>query len=218
MKASPLYMALALTLGGCGLAYTVPRDQLRDLTIEQKLLLFDAQNEAAIAVDEREEARRAVVELRRDLEELHDQIVVAKNAIDAAGDDAKAERIAELNRDVLELKREYFETKLRLAREKLDVQDELVRVAEAKFELAKAKLVKRNKLRGAADIEIADFDEQVDTCVAQARDRQEELAPYIEETEQARKAWQSRRQQLREASGDALGNPWVDDASATDGW
>ena len=41
------------------------------------------------------------------------------------------------------------------------MQDALITVAWARYELAKAKLVKKNNVRGASDVDLTDFEEQV---------------------------------------------------------
>ena len=69
-----------------------------------------------------------------------------------------------------------FEGRVRALKEKLSAQDDLVRVAYAKYELAKARLVKKNNVRGADEIDLADFEMQVDDYVERARDAQADVA------------------------------------------
>ncbi len=76
--------------------------------------------------------------------------------------DQAKEQVARAAVEVFELKINYLEES-RFLRAKLKAQDDLIRVAEAKFELAKAKLAKNNNVRGAAEIQLPDFEAQVDS-------------------------------------------------------
>lgn len=211
-----LRTGVCLVVGACGLT-TVNRDYLRQLTIEQKLLLFDAENDVNIALDEREN-------LRGQIRELKDAIAFADQQ--QAEADSDAERWSEKGRteqaalarqavEVFELKLEYLDAELDFLRTKLDVQDALIKLAWAKFELAKAKLVKSNNTQGAADIDLEDFEEQVTSVAERASDEKEDLKALRQETDAVRTQWESQRDRLAKASGGGVGSPWTEQSA---GW
>lgn len=199
-------------LGACGLAHTVDRDLLRAMTIEQKLLLFDAQNEVAITLDEREELRQDIAELKLDRQKVARAIRDAEEDADRADDkgDVQAEQISNLAAEVFELQSDYLDEALTYARDRLAAHEQMVKVAHAKFELAKARLVKDNNLPGASSIDLEDFEEQVDSAVEDAQEERAELKEQQTEVDNAKKAWLQQREVLNKKSGGALGNPWVD--------
>jgi chromosome segregation ATPase len=203
----------ALVLGGCGgLSHTVDRDLLRDVTIENKLQLFDAENEVSIAVDESEQVQRRLRTLRAQMGEMREQLKSYDADIERAKTkkDAKAQEIATLARGVGEKKIDYLESSIALVRDQLEAQELLVRVAEAKFELAKASLIKKNNVRGAAKIDVEVFEKQVDGAVNKAKEAQKELAEPEKEVATAKAEWLTGRAALEKASGGGVGSPWAE--------
>ncbi|MEE8408159.1 MAG: hypothetical protein V3T05_01010 [Myxococcota bacterium] len=197
------------------LSETVDRDQLAEITVENKLLLFDAENDVSIAIDEREQIQRQIYETKQDLRDAEIQIEEAEIDEDRASvkGDAQRAQLSAMAREVFLLKVDYLEEYLDFLREKLDGQESLIMVAYAKFELAKAKLVKKNNVRGALDIELIDFEEQVDEYVERARENRMDLAERATEIEAFKKQWLDRRDQLMAASGGGLGSPWAEDSA-----
>ena len=194
--ALPATLATLLGLAGvcgCGLSQTVERQLLRDLTVEQKLVLFEAENEVYIARDEREALRLRAQELERQRQRL------AQRLIDAQGD-------------------AYLDSKEAWLEARLEVQQDMVMVARAKLELAKAELVNRANVRGADGIDPDEFTEQVDAWVAHVREQQQELEAYEARQEKARQDWLSRRDELLDMSGGAYGSPWAEEASMWGEW
>jgi len=208
-------VALVALTGCSDLSYTVPRAAVRELPIERKLKLFDAENDLYIALDEAEA-------LERNLQALREQRQRARHQREnAEGDGERAEKrhdahgveVAELAIDVLGLKLDYLDEERGLARERLEVQDDLVIVARAKLELAKAQEAKEANVVGSEDIDLADFTAQVDDCSARARAAQEALAEREKEVAEVKARWLAERQKLEKASGGGLGNPWVEEVS-----
>jgi chromosome segregation ATPase len=215
MRASVVLLAAGLGSACGGLSYRVDRDQLKEITIENKLLLFDAENDVSIALDEREAIHREIQQTKQDIQDADLQVADAEvdsSRAAAKGDQAR-EQVAYAAIEVFQLKIRYLEDQLAFLRDKLKAQDDLIRVAEAKFELAKAKLAKNNNVRGAADIEIADFEGQVDECVEKAKATFQALGAYEQEVEAVKKAWLDRRDQLMAASGGGVGSPWAEDGA-----
>ncbi|MBI5508818.1 MAG: hypothetical protein HY903_08705 [Deltaproteobacteria bacterium] len=209
--------AVAIVFGaGCGhLSYTVDRDQLQEITIENKLLLFDAENDVSIALDEKEAIHREIQQVKQDIEDADLQIAETENDAARASEkgDHEKEKVCEQAIEVYDLKIRYLEEYLLFLRDKLKAQDDLIIVAEAKFELAKAKLAKNNNVRDAADIELADFEAQVDDKVARAKDTFQELAEFEKEVDGVKEQWLGRRDQLMAASGGGIGSPWAEDGA-----
>jgi hypothetical protein len=208
---------LGVSLLGCGgLSYEVDRNLLRDVSVENKLLLFDAENDVSIALDEQEMQQRKIRETRTQIRAMDTLEREAEADLDRAKakKDPKAVDTASMSLDVLALKREYLEAHVDALREKLSAQDVLVRVALAKYELAKAKLVKKNNVRGADKIDLKDFEEQVDDIVASARDAQSDVAEAEKEAAQKRQAWLAARAKLEKTGAGGAGSPWADDATA----
>lgn len=213
MRASMLLVTVVLA-AGC--AKRVDRELLRDLTVESKLVLFEAENEVSIALDEEEMLTRQIRELRAQVKEID----VLKNEADGDADRAKARKddkaveVAKKAYDVLDLKRRFVEYRVRLLKQKLSAQDRLVRVSYAKYELAKAKLVKKNNVRGADKVDLADFEKQVDNMVEKARDAQGAVEQAEKEAEAKKQEWLAARSQLESSAGGGASSPWADDASA----
>ena len=202
---------------GCGsLSYRVDRDLLRDISVENKLLLFEAENDVSIALDEQEQIQRQLRDLRKQINEVGSQKGAADDDRDRAQNrkDDKAAQLAATSRQVLDLKRRFLEARVSALREKLSAQEGLVLVAFAKYELAKAKLIKKNNVRGAADIDLADFEKQVDKHVTKAKEEKVAVDGAAKEAEAKRQEWLTARNQLEKSSGGGASSPWADDAMA----
>lgn len=200
----------------CGpLRYSIDRDMLRDITIENKLLLFDAENDVSIAVDEKESIQREIQAVKQDIQDADAERREARSDATrwATKGDAAKEQVATAAIDVYGLKIDYLEDQLGYLRAKLRAQDELILVAWAKYELAKAKLAKSNNVRGSEDVEMADFEVQVDQAVERAKARFEALAATAQEVETVKKVWLDKRNELAKESGGGIGSLWAEDGS-----
>ena len=215
IKTTVVALGLTVSVACGGLSYRVDRDQLREITIENKLLLFDAENDVSIAIDEKEALHREIQDVKGDIRDADAQVTEAEIDADRAAEkgDAEREKVFLAAIEVFRLKIQYLELALELLREKLKAQDQLIRVTEAKFELAKAKLAKGNNVRGAADIELADFELQVDETVADAKTTLQDLSAFEQEVQAMKKQWTDRRDQLTAASGGGVGSPWAEDGA-----
>ncbi|MEL6548518.1 MAG: hypothetical protein AAFQ82_28095, partial [Myxococcota bacterium] len=66
---------LALATSACGgLGYQVDRDLLTEVSVENKLTLFDAENDVSIALDEREQIRREIQQVKQEIKDTDKQI------------------------------------------------------------------------------------------------------------------------------------------------
>jgi hypothetical protein len=203
----------AALLGACGGARTIDRQVLKDVSVEHKLVLFDAENDLAIAVDERDRALRLAEQAERDIATAEAQLERAKERRSAARD-AQTSRLLEEGAAVLALKIEYLERRADLMRQKVSVQNALLRVYVAKHELAKARLVKRYNLQGASTLDVPAFEAAVADETRATERLQKEVTEDQERLTVIQKRWLERRDRLTAQGAGGLGTPWADDATA----
>lgn len=197
---------------GCGSdpRLRVDGSVLEKITVENRLLLFDAENELDIALDAKDQV---LDELER-LERAHSrtkQVVeeTEREAEKLRGQDDRA-RITELRTLVEKARLAHIEAKQNSAKVQLRRQDKALVLALARFELAKARLVKQNNVPGAADLKIEDFEKQVEDYRTQLEDTNPELEEAEARVEEQEEAWSLAASQLREESGGAFGSRWLD--------
>lgn len=207
---------MALSVSACGgLSYSVPRDLLQEVSVENKLTLFEEENNVSIALDEREQIRREIQLVKEDIIDTDKQIEEAIGDGERAADkgDAERERIAVMAEEVFAMKKDFLREQIGLLRERLKVQDAFIYVAFARYELAKAKLVKKNNVRGAQDVDLEDFEEQLTEYVEAAKGYQQDFSEREAEVEEVRKGWLAQREQLQKASGGGIGSAWAEDSA-----
>ncbi len=197
----------------CGLGYTVQRDMLKQIAIEYKLTLFDAENDVSIAMDERDKIQREIRLVYKDKHATQAQIEEAESDEERAAEkgDATAEAVAEYAAEVFEMRIDYLDMRIDFLRARKKGQDGIVAVALAKYELEKATLVKKNNVRGSEDIDLADFKEQVSDYVERAQDFQLDLDELAQEVEAEKQAWLVEREKLSKMSGGGIGSTWVEE-------
>ena len=128
MKKAPLMsasFALAWFLGtGCGLSHTVDIEMLEVIPIEYKLELFDAENDVAVAVDEKALIERAIREVKGDIDRVYEQIDEAVADAERAATKGESDRqaLSERAEEVFELKIEYLQSHRAWLRSKLSHQ------------------------------------------------------------------------------------------------
>ncbi len=185
---------------------------LEKITIENKLLLFDAENELNIAIDARDQVVDEIEQLKEEKRRTKKKRVVADRDVDVFSQKGDSERakLANLKGESFESRLLYIDARLSWARARLDQERARLVVARAKFELAKARLVKKNNVPGASDIDLEDFEEQV-------KDYQEDVGESDEDVKEAEafmkkqeEAWIASSKVLRDASGGALGSRWLE--------
>lgn len=211
-KSVTLLVAAGLAACGSDPRLRVDGSVLERISVENRLLLFDAENELDIAIDDRDQLleelraldgrRRATLERREDTERD------ARRFRDD-GDAARAE-IAELRGQAAEAQLDHLEARQRATTVRLERQARVLVVAEARFELAKARLVKRNNVPGAADLRIEDFEAQVDKYRERVDAFDERLAEAEARVSEREAAWSMAATRLRQASRGAYGSRWLD--------
>ncbi len=190
----------------------VDADVLERITIENKLLLFDAENELNIAVDARDQVVDEIAQLKQDMKRATKKRDVAERDEDVFSEKGDAERskLAGLRKNAQEARLEYLRSRLSWSRERLTKERKKLIVARSRFELAKARLVKRNNVPGASDIEIEEFEEQVTSYQEDVADADEDIGDAEAEMQEKEVAWTEASATLRAASGGALGSRWLD--------
>jgi chromosome segregation ATPase len=186
---------------------------LEKLTIENRLLLFDAENELNIAIDARYQVVDEIDAIKEDIDRAKQKLQTARRdekSFSGKGDGEQA-RIAGLRADAQKQRIRYLDARLDWARERLDVEDRRLVVAKAEFELAKARLVKKNNVPGASRIKIEDFTAQVEKYKSKVEDADEDVERALTRLSEREEAWIAASQTLQEASGGALGSRWLDD-------
>jgi chromosome segregation ATPase len=210
-----LALALAASLGtACATppSLRVRADVLDKITIENKLLLFDAENELNIAIDARDQVVDEIARLKEDARRARKKGQVAERDEQVFSDkgDAERARLAVLRGQAAEAQLEYLDARLEWARERLDKERRQLIVAKAKFELAKAKLVKKNNVPGASSIDLADFEAQVSEYAEDVGDSEAEIKEAEATMKDAEAQWVAATGALRDASGGALGSRWLE--------
>jgi chromosome segregation ATPase len=205
-----LSLCLVLASTACaGLSHRVDRTLLDDVPNEELLMLFDAENAVYIARDEAELARRNLEDARKALDraERYKDLIAERRNSGAAIDSAQVLQLLEEWNDA----RMDMRTKeVSLREEELGTSDVRLWAARARYERAKAKLIKDFNPAGGADIDLADFDEQVKDwevketeAIAGLKEREDALV-------EARTAYIDLAVRLQKESNGAYGGPWAD--------
>jgi hypothetical protein len=174
-----------MLLSACSpLHYTVSNDAFSQLSVDKKMRLFDAENDVSLAQDEKGQMREAIHLLRVDQ--------------DAA---ERASRVADRqeNANTPGLKRMwasrvyYLKLAIEYLHRRVDAEDTVVMGARARFELAKALIVKKNKMPGADSIEIKKFEKQADGFGEKSKRELTTLSQLRSKVERARTDWLRQR-------------------------
>ena len=201
-------------LGSCGAApgLRVSADVLDKITIENKLLLFDAENELNIAIDARDEIVDEIAQTKKDIKRTKQKRKVAARDEDVFSDkgDEERARVASLRARAASAQLEYLESRLSWTRERLRRERDRLVLARAHFELAKAKLVKKNNVPGASELDLEDFEAQVRDYAEDVHDADGNIRDAETTMRQREEAWVQVAKQLRDASGGALGSRWLE--------
>ena len=119
--------------------------------------------------------------------------------------------VAALRAETQKTRIKYLEARLEWARRRLQVEDERLDVARAEFELAKARLVKKNNVPGASDIDIEDFEDQVANFEERVADADADVEEALAKLTEKEEAWVQASRALQQATGGALGSRFLED-------
>ena len=168
------------------LAHTVDNKTFRHLPLEKQMRLFDAENDVSIALD----ARSQMLEVDARLQ----QAVRRASRATAANHPAQA--------NLALARQRYMGAAQDFMAGRIGAQNKVILAALAKYELAKAILVKKNNLNGAQHLSIAAFERQATAENDAAKRQLAALSSRRERATRQRLAWESARQSV---AADSLG-------------
>lgn len=199
-------LALLPLVLSCGLRHRVDRDLLETVPPEDKLALFDAENDVLIAKDEREAALTDKEDAQRAVDDAEKDVTAIRKRADAERDP----RLRTLLSTWADRKIAWREAEVDLCVARRDAADEALMAARARYERAKAQIVKERVPRKATDIDLKDFLGQVKDREADAADSRKDVDKARAERDKKRAAYDETSRQLQQLSGGAYGGPWAD--------
>lgn len=201
--------ALLLAGSGCfGLWNRIDRGQLDRIPNEEKLALFDAENDVIISKDDIEAVEREISDGRVATKRAREKVDLLNDNPDVAG--INSPDVMALYTEWANLRLEMREDEMRHLYIKRDLVEQKLWLARAKYELAKAQLVHDHDPERGADVDVPAFEGQVKDKEAVV---QEWLAKLDESKiilEEIRNRYDATSARLQEASGGAFGGPWAD--------
>ena len=212
-RVSVLSAGLATLLAACGpsVSLRVEQRSIKDLPLESRLDLLDAENDLFSAVDRRDDMEAAIEDARAAVHKADGRVDEADHNLDQAKDrkDQGGIDVGKLAVQEAKAHRTVQEWELKFAHKDLDVAEAQLLVAEARFEKSKAEVAKKAKAPGAAELKLPDFDKQVDRLQLHVKDVQKEADKTRKAAEKDQAKWQALSRQLSELTGGAQGSAWV---------
>jgi chromosome segregation ATPase len=203
----------AAMFAACGpsVSLRVEQRSLKDLPLESRLDLLDAENDLFAAVDRRDDAEQGIDDARVALRRADKRVSEEDHDLDQARDrrDAAGIEVGKLAVQEAKAHRRVKEWDLDLAKGNLDVEEARLLVAQGRFERAKADVARKARTAGAADLKLKDFDRQVDDLQKHVKDVQNDVDKLSKRSEKDRQKWQALSRQLAELTGGAQGSAWV---------
>lgn len=204
-------LALAVAAGGgcAGLSHRVDRSLLDQVPNEELLLLFDAENAVYIARDEADLATRNLEDARKALRRAEDYraLIDERRKSGAAIDSAQVlQLLEEWNNARMEMRQK----EVSLRQEELSTSDVRLWAARARYEHAKAKLIKDFNPVGGANINLDNFQDQVKDWEEREKEVLADLQAKQEELVAARDTYIQLAVRLQQESRGAYGGPWAD--------
>ena len=154
-------LLLVLVLGGTacgGLWHRIDRDALDRIPNDEKLALFDAENEVIIAKDSIEAAEREISDGREQVVRARAKVRQLDENPDVAG--ISSPDVLELYKEWAQLRFEMREDEMRHYYVRRKVAEEEVWLARARYEMAKAQLVHDHDPERGASVNVENFEEQ----------------------------------------------------------
>ncbi len=197
------------SLGCAGLWHRVDRSLLDDVPNEEKLLLFDAENGVYIAKDEMETADRALRDAERALERAYEYrgVIDTRRESGAVVDTPEVlELLAAWNDARIEVRK----AEVAYMRQKHETAEARLWASRARYERAKATLVKDHNPEGGTSIEVKSFDEQVSDKEVAEQEEQAALVELEKVVSERRAEYNKLSDRLQQRSNGAYGGPWAD--------
>jgi hypothetical protein len=182
----------------CGLPVQLDDNLFAGLSADKLIVLFDAENDVAMAVEARMQMAQHLLELRDRRRAAAQEAARADAAIGTADGPAEAPLADEVPRLRTHwLRREvYLREAILYLRLRLRAQDQVVDCAAARFELAKAQQADKERLVGRQALQLPRFVDQVSRYTARRDRALTALAPRQAACEAARNTWLAARDDL----------------------
>lgn len=215
-------MVLCLTLiclgglVGCSLQNRVDDRLFQQLSVDRKLVLFDAENDVSMAVDARAQMQERLYVLRQERRLVADEMAWAAAA--AASHDAKQASSAAQARRMWDLRDAYLRQSSQYLRRRLDVQKKVIDAAQARFELVKAQEALTEKLQSRDKIALPRFVAQLDHYQKLRDNALSALLPQQNVCEQSRTRWLAQRDEYVAHNIQKMGIVGADELAVWELW
>jgi peptidoglycan hydrolase CwlO-like protein len=211
-----LATAVLVLLGLCAcsgpIKERVKPDLVRALPMESRIELLDAENALFAAVDGVDEAKSLVEDAQHESDQADDRIDEAKDQRKKAkkDGDANAESIAELAIVEAKARKDFLKVEAKALRGMVHVREAELDVARGRYELAKAREVKRVNLDGSEKLKVEAFEAQVERLEERVKNLQADVDGIRSGGDEQKKAWDDSRAELARATGGAQGSAFVE--------
>lgn len=200
-------LGLAMVTGCASLSYTVNNNVFSEMSNDKKLRLFDAENEVSLAEDEAEQMRLRARDLSAEA-----------RAAGAQGGDTDPEIWGPQTEEMWDRRIEFLEASHDYLWDRLEVQASVIVAAQAKFELAKALLLKKNRLSGAERLDVHKFELQAQAAAHKSEAAREALSRNKPRLERIRQAWRQARETVLGSTLPVIGLPGDEEIPVWEIW
>lgn len=201
-------ISLVCSVGCGGLWHRIDRNDLDRIPNDEKLALFDAENEVIIAKDNIEAVDRELADGREAIKKAREKLKFLKDNDEVAG--VASPEVLDLYREWAALRLDLREDEMRHAYLKRKVAEENLWLARARYELAKAQLVHDHDPERGSEVNIEGFENQVADREGGVAERMADLDESKVMQEEIRSRFDDVSRRLQEASGGAFGGPWAE--------
>jgi len=208
------YLLLGVALAACAgpIKERVKPDLVKELPMESRIELLDAENGLFGAIDEVDDARSNLEDGEAAVDQAGDRIDEAKDQRKKASkehDDAGVQ-VAELAITEAKAHESFAKLQVKVLRAEVREKEGELDVARGRYELAKAREVKRVNLQGSQKLKVEDFENQVGRLEDRLKKLQAEEDAQKAVANEQKKAWDDSRDALARATGGAQGSAFVE--------
>ncbi len=202
-KRRSLFLASVLMAGCGGMHAELPEDLIYSLPRDERIVIYDAENDVVIARSRQDDAERRILKLRQDLKDLSERWDRTKERLDKTHNDRTSKA-----KDVYVAKRKYIDESLDIAKIGLDVSEAQVDAATARLELARARQLVR--LGTLEEAKLKDFEEVVKDREKRSKDVDKKEVDMRIESQKSLTAWKDAEDAYARATGDFDSLVWID--------
>jgi chromosome segregation ATPase len=209
-----LLVGLALALAGCAgpVSTRVKPDLVKALPVESRIELLDAENALFASIDALDAARDGLEDAERQADLADGNVDEAKDQRKRARDthDATAESVAELAITEANARKQFLKFQQKVLRATLKVREAELDAARGRYELSKAKEVKRVALQGTEALKVDAYEAQVQRLDDRVKAIAADEGAVRADADARKKEWDDARAQLAKATGGAQGSAFVE--------